>query len=252
MAAQIGDVWRAGRLGNHRAVLETAAPGTRPKPTIARVDAWEAQRLIDDGTRTLDVLPAAIYEQEHLPGALSMPLETFEPDHVESFDRSAPLLVYCFDQHCDLSARASARLVQLGFERVHDLIGGRAAWTAQGLPTEGAIGDRRRISGYVRNVATVGIDATIADVIALGEQPHRVAVLDDDGILLGSVDPGAAALAPSTRVADVMVPAPGTIRPELRIEEVTEQLRRDALADVFVTAVNGTLLGLVVTDELHV
>jgi rhodanese-related sulfurtransferase len=233
-------------------VIDDSPADARPTNMIARVDALEAQQLIADGVRTLDVLPAAIYRQEHLPGAVSMPLETFEPAHVEGFERSQPLLVYCFDQHCDLSARASARLVQLGFEGVHDLIGGRAAWTAQGLPTEGAVGDRRRISGYVRDVATVGIDATIADLAALGEQRYGIAVLDDNGILLGAVDPGAAALPPATRVEDVMVPAPGTIRPELRIEEVSEQLRRDGLADVFVTAVNGTLLGLVVADELHV
>jgi hypothetical protein len=48
-----------------------------------------------------------------------------------------------------------------------------------------------------------------------------------------------------------MVPAPGTIRPELRIGETVEQLRRDRLDHVFVTAVNGALLGLAVTEELH-
>jgi len=112
----------------------------------------------------------------------------------------------------------------MGFKQVHDLIGGRAAWTALGLPTEGEIGDRHRIS-------------------------HHVA---KGGVLLGAIDPAAGSLPPETPVERVMVPAPGTIRPEMRIEEVVEQLRSDGLDHVFVTAVNGVLEGLVVTDELHV
>jgi hypothetical protein len=47
-----------------------------------------------------------------------------------------------------------------------------------------------------------------------------------------------------------MVPAPRTIRPEGRVDEIVEQLQRDGLDDIFVTAVNGVLLGRVVTAEL--
>ena len=131
-------------------------------------------------------------------------------------------------------------------------MGGRAAWTAQGLPTEGSVGDRGRISQYLANVATVGIGATIADVRELGKSRWPVAVTSDDGILLGAVHPTAFDLPPSTPVERIMVPAPGTIRPELRISEAVEQLRRDGLDHVFVTAVNGALLGLAVTEDLHV
>src|SRR4029453_11119630 len=99
--------------------------------------------------------------------AMSLPLEEFDATDVESFDRSEPLLVYCFDQHCDLSARASARLEQLGFVHVHDLIGGRAAWTALGLPTEGTTGDRHRISAFCAEGPRVGFDRVPADVAGL-------------------------------------------------------------------------------------
>ena len=135
---------------------------------------------------------------------------------------------------------------------VHDLVGGRAAWTAQGLPTEGSVGDRGRISQHLAKVATVGIGATIADVRDLGKSRWPVAVTSDDGILLGAVHPTAFDLPLSTPVERIMVPAPGTIRPELRISEAVEQLRRDGLDHVFVTAVNGALLGLAVTEDLHV
>jgi rhodanese-related sulfurtransferase len=217
---------------------------------VVRVDALEAEQLIADGVDSLDVLPADVYEKVHLPGAMSMPLEEFEPSQVASFDTSAPLLVYCFDQHCDLSARASARLEQLGFEQVHDLIGGRAAWTALGLPTQGTIGDRHRVSGHAVDVPTAPIDATLADVPGLAEQRFPVPITNSHHVLLGAVEPSAAAKLPTTPVAEVMIPAPRTIRPELRVDDAADQLRKDGLEHVFVTAVNGVLIGLVVTDQL--
>lgn len=219
---------------------------------IRRVDAVEAERLIDSGVTVFDALPSATWRREHLPSAESLPLETFEPSQVADRNRSEPILVYCFDQHCDLSARLSRRLVELGFEEVHDLIGGRAAWTARGGRTEGSVGDRRRISEYVAVPATLGLGATIADLRSLGEQRFPVPVLTDDGVLMGAVHPSGSGLPPETPVADVMIPAPGTIRPELRIEEVVEQLEHDGLDHVFVTAVDGTLIGMAVTEDLHV
>jgi rhodanese-related sulfurtransferase len=217
---------------------------------VQRIDALEAEQLIADGVRVLDVLPAGVFEKEHLPGATSMPLEELGPSDVESYDRSAPLLVYCFDQHCDLSARASARLERLGFEHVHDLIGGRAAWTALGLSTEGTVADRDRISVYAAEVPTVAIDATLADVVGLAGLRFPVPVVNRDGVVLGAVEPTASSKPAATPVEDVMVPAPRTIRPEVRLDDAREQLRRDRLDHVLVTAVNGVLIGRVVTDEL--
>jgi rhodanese-related sulfurtransferase len=68
-------------------------------PVVVRVDAKEAERLIADGVQLVDVLPAEVFAQERLPGARNVPLATFEPSQLESFDRAETLLVYCFDQH---------------------------------------------------------------------------------------------------------------------------------------------------------
>ena len=64
-----------------------------------RIDAVGATQLLADGVQFVDVLPASIFVQEHLPGALSLPLETLTSTSVEAFDRSKPVVVYCFDQH---------------------------------------------------------------------------------------------------------------------------------------------------------
>jgi CBS-domain-containing membrane protein len=49
-----------------------------------------------------------------------------------------------------------------------------------------------------------------------------------------------------------MIPAPGTIRPEMRIDDVVKQLAEDGLDHVLVTAVDGSLVGRVVVDQLDV
>jgi rhodanese-related sulfurtransferase len=66
---------------------------------VRRVDALDAQQMIGDGVALIDALPAEVFQQEHLPGAVNIPLATFEPTRLETYDRAAELLVYCFDQH---------------------------------------------------------------------------------------------------------------------------------------------------------
>lgn len=66
---------------------------------IARADALDAAEMVARGVTTIDVLPTAIFGQEHLPGARNVPLQTFTTDQVDGLDRDATLLVYCFDQH---------------------------------------------------------------------------------------------------------------------------------------------------------
>ena len=140
----------------------------------------------------------------------------------------------------------------MGFSEVFDLIGGRAAWTALGFPTEGQVGDRRRVSQYVLDAPHVGVDATIADAVAVAAAERPVAVLSTDGVLVGSLSTVSLALPGDTLVEEVMVTAPGTIRPDLRVEEALEQLREDGLDHVYVTTVSGVLVGLIVQGHVHV
>lgn len=135
---------------------------------------------------------------------------------------------------------------------MYDLIGGRAAWTVLGLPTEGEVGDRRRISKYVLTAPSVGIDATIHDARQLDSGDLPVAVVSLAGVLLGALQPSAFALADETLVERVMISAPGTIRPDKRVEEALEQVSKDGLDHVYVTTVSGILVGLVIPGEVHV
>jgi rhodanese-related sulfurtransferase/CBS domain-containing protein len=226
-------------------------------PSITRVDAPRARQMMQEGVPFVDALPAEIFVQEHLPGAISLPLRDMTTEAVErarlaGLKRTAPLVVYCFDQRCDLSARAAHRFAQLGFRHVHDLIGGRTAWTVLGYPTEGEVADRRRIAQHVSDAPSVHIGDTIADVRAVLLPGRPIAVVDDDGVLLGALQPVAAQLPPATSVDEIMLLAPSTVRVDQRVDDVVVQLRRDHLDHAYVTNADGVLVGLVIPDDVHV
>jgi rhodanese-related sulfurtransferase len=65
-----------------------------------RTDALGAHALVQEGAQLVDVLPRSIYEQERLPGAVSLPLESLDGDAAfAALDPHATTVVYCFDQH---------------------------------------------------------------------------------------------------------------------------------------------------------
>jgi rhodanese-related sulfurtransferase len=55
------------------------------------------RRLLDEGAQLVEVLPAAEYREEHLPGAVSIPLDSLDADSASSLDKGRPVVVYCFD-----------------------------------------------------------------------------------------------------------------------------------------------------------
>jgi rhodanese-related sulfurtransferase len=123
----------------------------------------EVEKLLADGAQLVDVLPAETFLEEHLPGAVSIPLEEIATAPGK-LDRRRPVVVYCFDTQCDLSSRAAARLVQLGFDDVYDYVGSKAAWLAEGLPGEGLLRDDQRAGARVHaDVPVVAPDATLGD-----------------------------------------------------------------------------------------
>ncbi len=61
------------------------------------VDTQGVQRLLAAGAQIIEVLPAAEYAEEHLPGALNIPLAELTGEGVSGLDRNRPVVVYCFD-----------------------------------------------------------------------------------------------------------------------------------------------------------
>jgi len=55
------------------------------------------QRLIGEGAQLVEVLPEAEFEDEHLPGAINIPLKKLGPETVYRLERARPVIVYCYD-----------------------------------------------------------------------------------------------------------------------------------------------------------
>jgi rhodanese-related sulfurtransferase len=62
------------------------------------IDRVEVQRLLaDEQAQLVEVLPEAEFEDEHLPGAISIPLKQLDAERVQALDRGRPVIVYCYD-----------------------------------------------------------------------------------------------------------------------------------------------------------
>jgi rhodanese-related sulfurtransferase len=57
----------------------------------------ELHRLIDEGARLVEVLPAQEYEEEHLPGAINIPLKSLGERSTAALGPGDPIVVYCWD-----------------------------------------------------------------------------------------------------------------------------------------------------------
>ena len=61
------------------------------------IDRDEVQRLIPAGAQLVEVLPAAEFEEEHLPGAINIPLKELDRETTRQLERGRPVIVYCHD-----------------------------------------------------------------------------------------------------------------------------------------------------------
>jgi rhodanese-related sulfurtransferase len=62
------------------------------------IDRDELQRLVrDEQGQLVEVLPPDEYDDEHLPGAINIPLKTLDRETTRQLDRIKPVIVYCYD-----------------------------------------------------------------------------------------------------------------------------------------------------------
>ena len=72
------------------------APG-RIAGVAVLVDRDRVRELVALGAQLVEALPAKAYEEDHLPGAISLPLRRIDREGVASLDRARPVVVYCWD-----------------------------------------------------------------------------------------------------------------------------------------------------------
>jgi rhodanese-related sulfurtransferase len=57
----------------------------------------QVKQLLDQGAQLVDVLGEEEFEQDHLPGAINIPLKKLDATTAARLDRNRPVLVYCND-----------------------------------------------------------------------------------------------------------------------------------------------------------
>ena len=57
----------------------------------------ELQQLVDRGAQLVEVLPDKEYQEDHLPGAVNLPLRRLEKTALNVLEATRPVIVYCWD-----------------------------------------------------------------------------------------------------------------------------------------------------------
>ena len=62
------------------------------------IDRDEVRRLIaEENAQVVEVLPEAEYEDEHIAGAINIPLKELDEQAPRLLDRERPVIAYCYD-----------------------------------------------------------------------------------------------------------------------------------------------------------
>jgi rhodanese-related sulfurtransferase len=61
------------------------------------IDRDAVRRLANQGAQLVEVLPANEYAEDHLPGAINLPLRRLEQQATKILDRRRAVVVYCWD-----------------------------------------------------------------------------------------------------------------------------------------------------------
>jgi rhodanese-related sulfurtransferase/CBS domain-containing protein len=211
----------------------------------------EVARLVNHGAQLLEVLPASAYDGEHLPGAVNIDLPSLTRQAAGQLDPDRPVVVYCYDTECDLSARGAAVLEAYGFSEVYDYTGSKTEWLGLGHPYEGDISPSTKAGALAdTSVPTCAADATVGDLGEPSDAGPLTVVLTEDRVVLGTVRTDQLTAGASTPVVDVMAPGPSTVRPSITAEELAQSMDEAGQGHVIVSTLDGKLIGLVRRDAL--
>jgi rhodanese-related sulfurtransferase len=62
-----------------------------------RIEIGELHDLLGEGAQLVEVLPAEEYEEEHLPGAINIPLKKLDAGTTSRLAANRAVVVYCWD-----------------------------------------------------------------------------------------------------------------------------------------------------------
>ena len=102
------------------------------------LDPWDLFTAMAKGENVIpvDTRRPELYNEEHIPGALSLSHREMDENSTKSLDKSMTYACYCKGVGCNASTRGALKMSKLGF-KVKELYGGLAAWKNDGYATDG-------------------------------------------------------------------------------------------------------------------
>ncbi len=102
------------------------------------IDSSDLSDALGKGEKIIavDARSAEAYENEHIPGAVSLPHRTMTEDSTSHLNKDFLYVTYCDGIGCNASTKGALNMVNLGFN-VKELIGGLDWWKRDGYRTEG-------------------------------------------------------------------------------------------------------------------
>jgi rhodanese-related sulfurtransferase len=64
----------------------------------AQISREDVQRMTAEGAVLIDTLPEGEYAEEHITGAVNIPLKKLDRQTTAHLAKDAPLIVYCYDR----------------------------------------------------------------------------------------------------------------------------------------------------------
>jgi rhodanese-related sulfurtransferase len=62
-----------------------------------RIEIQELRRMMGDGAQVVEVLPKDEFDDEHIRGAVNIPLKELDASSTATLDKKNPVIVYCWD-----------------------------------------------------------------------------------------------------------------------------------------------------------
>ncbi|NRA53207.1 MAG: rhodanese-like domain-containing protein [Gammaproteobacteria bacterium] len=98
-------------------------------------DCWDVHHAISNNRQDFvlfDVRGTVMYQQAHIAGALSMPVQKITAESLVGFADNSFFVVYCAGPHCNATEKAAIRLAKLN-RPVKKMIGGVTGWLDEGF-----------------------------------------------------------------------------------------------------------------------
>ena len=95
-------------------------------------------KVNDQDFKLVDVLSENTYNESHIPGAISLPVDNLNEDTLfeKQITQEDTIIVYCASYACQKSTKAAKRLLEMGYEKTFDFKAGKRGWRRAGLQLE--------------------------------------------------------------------------------------------------------------------